>query len=127
MIAQAFVHGDSLESSLVGIIVPEQETVVEWAAKNKVSYKSFGDLVAHPLLKQAILQEMDSVAKENKLAGFEQVKTIHLVEELFSVENNLLTPTFKLKRNIAQKKFEKELNALYGKGEKIVAQIKSKL
>ena len=32
------------------------------------------------------------------LQGFEMVRAIILEEELFAVENNLLTPTFKLKR-----------------------------
>jgi len=48
-----------------------------------------------------------------KLRGFEHVKGIHLSHELFSVENGILTPTFKLKRNEAKKKFQAEINEMY--------------
>jgi len=32
-----------------------------------------------------------------------------------SVENNMLTPTFKLKRNVAQKYYKKEIDQMYSK------------
>jgi len=45
------------------------------------------------------------------------------------VENELLTPTFKLKRNVAQKHFAKEIAQMYGKGDGAAkpAQLQSKL
>jgi long-chain acyl-CoA synthetase len=51
--------------------------------------------------KKAILAEMEVVGKAAKLRGFEYVKTIHLEPQAFGLENGLLTPTFKLKRNEA--------------------------
>ena len=39
-----------------------------------------------------------------------------LEAELWSVENNLLTPTFKLKRNEAKKKYLSQIDALYAQG-----------
>ena len=44
------------------------------------------------------------------------IQAVHLTPVPFSVENHLLTPTFKLKRNVAAKFFEKEIAAMYGKG-----------
>jgi long-chain acyl-CoA synthetase len=41
------------------------------------------------------------------------VKSIRLCSELFSLENGLFTPTFKLKRFEAKKKFEKEIQQMY--------------
>ena len=38
-----------------------------------------------------------------------------LLKDPFSVENDMLTPTFKLKRNIARDKFRAEIDALYAK------------
>jgi long-chain acyl-CoA synthetase len=41
------------------------------------------------------------------------IKAVHIELEPFSVENDLLTPSFKLKRNIAQKKYRAVLDQLY--------------
>ena len=37
LVAQAFIYGDSLQSFLVAVIVPEEETVMKWAQDNKIS------------------------------------------------------------------------------------------
>jgi long-subunit acyl-CoA synthetase (AMP-forming) len=49
-------------------------------------------------VRRAVLKEMDKTAASAKLLGFERIKNIHLTMEPFSIENDLLTPTFKLKR-----------------------------
>ncbi len=38
---------------------------------------------------------------------------MYLESELFSVDNELLTPTFKLKRPQLQKKYQPEIDAMY--------------
>jgi long-chain acyl-CoA synthetase len=50
---------------------------------------------------------------EAKLSGLEKVRRIHLHAEMFSVANELLTPTFKVKRNVAKKVFDKEIKQMY--------------
>ena len=60
-------------------------------------------------LKKAILQQMDDKAKEYHLTSLEKIKKVHLSFAPFSVENDLITPTFKIKRNIAKKFFDKEI------------------
>lgn len=49
---------------------------------------------------------MDAKAKESTLTSLEKVKKVHLTMTPFTVENDLITPTFKIKRNIAKKYFE---------------------
>jgi len=43
------------------------------------------------------------------------IKSVHLSPEEFSVENSMLTPTFKLKRNEAKKAFQSQIDKMYEK------------
>ncbi len=56
---------------------------------------------------------MEAKAKEYNLNSLEKVKSIYLRAEPFSVENDLITPTFKIKRNIARKVFKEQIDQMY--------------
>lgn len=62
---------------------------------------------------QAVLAEITALGKESKLHSFEQAKAIYLYPGLMSVDNGLLTPTFKSKRPQITKFFRKHLDSLY--------------
>lgn len=62
---------------------------------------------------QAIMHSMTQEGKAAQLRGFEQVAAITLVHEPFTVENGLLTPTFKLKRPVARTAYEGLIQAMY--------------
>jgi hypothetical protein len=63
--------------------------------------------------KDAILDDMNRIGQADKLRGFEYVKMIHLEPVFFSVENSMLTPTFKLKRNEAAEYYRPVINDMY--------------
>ncbi|NXM17746.1 ACSL5 ligase, partial [Ploceus nigricollis] len=111
-VAQVFVHGESLRSFLIGIVVPDAEMLPEFAAKLGVK-GSFEELCKNPAVKKAILDDMIRLGREAGLKSFEQVKDLYIHTELFSVENGLLTPTMKAKRGDLVKFFQKEIEALY--------------
>ncbi|KAF9115941.1 Long chain acyl-CoA synthetase 7 peroxisomal [Mortierella sp. AM989] len=113
LVAQVFVYGHSLQATLVGIVVPDAETLKLWANKNGLGDKSFEELCAVPLVKQTILKELSTFGRESDLKGFEILKNIHVVSEQFSIENDLLTPTFKLKRHTAKEKYAAEIDQMY--------------
>jgi len=48
-----------------------------------------------------------------KLTLVEKIKRIQLIDENFSIENGLLTPTMKVKRKKVTEKYKKELENLY--------------
>uniref|UniRef100_A0A8B9W101 Arachidonate--CoA ligase n=1 Tax=Anas zonorhyncha TaxID=75864 RepID=A0A8B9W101_9AVES len=111
-VAQVFVHGESLRSCLIGIVVPDHETLPEFAAKLGIK-GSYEDICKNSVMKKAILEDMVRLGKEAGLKSFEQVKDLHIHPELFSVENGLLTPTLKAKRAELVKLFQKEIEDLY--------------
>ena len=64
-------------------------------------------------MKNDIINIMDKFGREKNLMGFELPKKVYLVKEPFSIENEIMTPTMKLRRHFAKKFFEKEINKLY--------------
>lgn len=78
-------------------------------------------------LKEVILADMIKEGKKENVKSFEQVKSIKLVSEMFTVENNILTPTFKLKRAVARKTFKEDVKTLYQQLEEIENKAKQEL
>ncbi|XP_015245082.1 PREDICTED: long-chain-fatty-acid--CoA ligase 1-like [Cyprinodon variegatus] len=64
-------------------------------------------------VKAAILEDIVRLGKEGGLKSFEQVKAIHIHTEMFSIENGLLTPTMKAKRNEMRQCFRSQIDQLY--------------
>ncbi|OLY82978.1 Long chain acyl-CoA synthetase 7, peroxisomal [Smittium mucronatum] len=117
LVMQAFVHGDSFRNHLVAVIVPDKETFIPWAKKvlgqvaNGLSLK---ELCSDPAINKALLKELDQAGTASKLQGFEKVKAIYLEPNEFDIEvNQLLTPTLKLKRTEAAKKYADIITQLY--------------
>uniref|UniRef100_A0A671TAF2 Arachidonate--CoA ligase n=1 Tax=Sinocyclocheilus anshuiensis TaxID=1608454 RepID=A0A671TAF2_9TELE len=113
-VLQVFVHGDSLQSYLIGVVVPDPEVFVDWAKERGV-VGSYEELCQNPDVKKAVLEDMMAVAKEAGLKSFEQVKDLYLHPDMFSVSNSLLTPTLKSKRVDLRRVFSEQIAQMYSK------------
>ena len=117
-IEQVFVYGDSLQTYLVGILVPKAKDVIEFLKSKgieNVSKDNYKDYFEDEDLIKDILKEIDNYSRHNDIKGFEIIKKIYLSKEPFSIDNNLLTTTLKLRRHIAKKHFIKQIDKMYGK------------
>ncbi|KAF3624971.1 Long chain acyl-CoA synthetase 6, peroxisomal [Capsicum annuum] len=112
-IAQCFVYGDSFNSSLVAVVCVEPDVLKEWASSEGIKYEDLGQLCNDPRARAAVLAEMDAVGRDAQLRGFEFVKAVTLTIEPFTIENGLLTPTFKVKRPQAKAYFAKAISDMY--------------
>uniref|UniRef100_A0AAX7VJQ4 Arachidonate--CoA ligase n=1 Tax=Astatotilapia calliptera TaxID=8154 RepID=A0AAX7VJQ4_ASTCA len=111
-VSQLYVHGDSLQSCLVGIVVPDPETMPEWAKKKGI-LGTYEDLCKNTELKKGILEDLVRLGKASGLHSFEQVKNIYIHNEMFSIQNGLLTPTLKAKRPELKEFFKAKIDELY--------------
>jgi long-chain acyl-CoA synthetase len=64
-------------------------------------------------LKQLVLKDFMRLAAENNLNSLEKCKAFKLTLEQFTQENDILTPTMKIKRNIAKIFYQKDIEELY--------------
>ncbi|CAO3615255.1 unnamed protein product [Mucor fragilis] len=116
LVAQAFVYGDSMQAQLVGVFVPDKVTLLHWAAKRpEFANMPFEELCASPEVNTEVLKDIAKFGKENNLKGFEQVKSIYLTTDEFTIENELLTPTFKLKRELVKNLYQDQIRDMYHK------------
>lgn len=113
LVQQVFVYGDSLHSMLVAIVVPDPDALKrlpQWE-EGKSTVQS---MVADPAVKQAIKDEMTKIGKGANLQGFECVKDLFLEADAWTPED-ILTPTFKLKRNDAKHRYQAQIDTMYAK------------
>lgn len=119
LLAQLLVHGDSLQPYLVAVVVPDPVQFAAFCSKiigvkvSETDIARLQALCAEPRIVQAVLGVLDQDGRKAGLKGFEMIKKIHLTMELFSIENDTLTPTLKLKRKDAYNLYKRELDGLY--------------
>ncbi|CAL9776133.1 unnamed protein product [Musa acuminata subsp. burmannicoides] len=112
IVEDIWVYGDSFRSMLVAVVTPHEDSAKRWAEQNGHK-ESFCDLCKLEVLNKFILQELKTVAENNKLRGFEYIKGI-LVDPLpFDIERDLVTPTMKKKRAQMLKFYQSEIDKLY--------------
>ena len=110
-IAQAMVSGDK-RPYVVGLIVPDAEWAVEWARANdeKFDLKALQDL---PAFRSAV---SDAVARVNKeLSVIEKVRQFAFADEAFTIENEEMTPSMKIRRHKIRERYQERLDGLYRK------------
>jgi long-chain acyl-CoA synthetase len=64
-------------------------------------------------LKKEVIAQMDAKAREYNFTSLEKIKKVHLTSTPFTVENDLITPTFKIKRGNAKKAYATQIEAMY--------------
>jgi long-chain acyl-CoA synthetase len=102
------------EKMPAAIIQPHFEFLIEWAKRKDINTDySFQSLINNEKVIKRIQKEID---KTNTSFGkWEQIKSFKLTNEIWSVENGLLTPTMKIKRSAIKEKYKTLYNLIYNK------------
>jgi long-chain acyl-CoA synthetase len=109
-IAQALVYGDR-RPNLVALIVPSVEAIKAYAREARVDPDPAA-LAEDPGFRRRLDQAVNRANRE--LSAIERVRRYHVVPEPFSVDNGLMTPTLKLKRQEIYRRYADVLEGLYG-------------
>ena len=109
-VMQAMVSGDK-RPYMVGLIVPDPEWEKQWARENGHAGADGAALREIPEFAKAIKAAVDRTNKD--LSVIEKVRKFTVADEPFTVENDQMTPTLKIRRPFIREKYQERIEALY--------------
>ena len=108
-IAQAMVAGDK-RPYLVGLIVPDADWALGWARTQDEKF-DMAELQALPAFRSAIREAIDRVNKD--VSVIEKVRQFAFADEAFSIANEEMTPSLKIRRHKLKERYGARLDGLY--------------
>jgi long-chain acyl-CoA synthetase len=109
-ILQAMVTGDK-RPYIVGLVVPDPEWTRDWARGAGKGAETPEALRDDPDYLKAISAAVERVNAD--LSVIEKVRRFILADESFTVENEQLTPSIKIRRHVIRQVYGERLDGLY--------------
>jgi len=110
LIHQAIVIGDD-RKCLAALIVPSSDALRAEIIARKIPVTSAAEALAHPAVSSLYRERIDQCLRD--VADCEQIRRFKLLPRGFTVENDELTPTLKLRRKTIESHFWAEIESLY--------------
>ena len=111
LISQALVVGDG--KPYVGVLIALDEAALKrWKLTHNIpESRTVSELAVNPTLRAEI---QDAINDANSLVSHsESIKRFYILDRDLSEEENELTPTMKIKRNVVVRRFKKEIDQIY--------------
>lgn len=96
---------------VTSLIVPQIEHLKVLANKLKIDYKEEKELHINKEILKEIEKDINLVQKN--LATYEKVRRFALLEKPFTIEDNEMTPTMKIKRRVVEEKYKDLIEKMY--------------
>jgi long-chain acyl-CoA synthetase len=109
-VSQAVLIGDRRKFPIV-LVVPNWDQLERYAHLKNLDWTTRAGLLATPVIQAKMEKEV--LGQLTELARYETPKKVSLLEHDFSVERGELTPTFKVKRRVIDKAYQRVIDALY--------------
>ena len=104
------VYGDA-KPFLTALITLDEDEITKFARDRKLLYRDQGDLSRQQEVIDLISTEVN--AKNRDLASYETIKKFRILAEDFDQNNDEITPTFKIRRNVIVSRYKDLLNDMY--------------
>ena len=108
-IAQAMVYGDR-RPHLVALLVPDAEHAKHWA-ESRGKRARLADLIQDGEFRRHLTDALDRVNQH--LSPIEKIRRFAAIAEPFTVDNEMATPTLKIRRHVIKARYEELLQGLY--------------
>ncbi len=96
---------------LSALIVPDFESLREYADTHNIPYNRVEDLTNKQEIYELIEKEMNVI--QRKLANYEKVRKFTILDHSFSLENGEITPSLKIRRQYVEERYKPLIEAMY--------------
>ena len=103
------VYGDK-KPNITALIVPQQEFASDWAKANGKP-ADLSSLVEDADFRKAISAAIDRVNED--MSVIERVRKFILIADAFTIDNEMMTPSMKIRRHVIRAKYGDALEGLY--------------
>ena len=109
-VSNAVMIGDKRKFSIV-LVVPEVSALAKWARQRKLAVPDPERMLELPDITAKLEREVMVTLRD--LASYQMPKKVVIVEEDFTVENGMLTPSLKIKRKVIEENYRDRIDACY--------------
>jgi long-chain acyl-CoA synthetase len=109
-IANAMVDGANRPFN-VALIVPDMDTLKEWAQNKGLDTNSIPELLKNPAVQSLFREQIAEATRQVK--GYERPQRFLLLGEDFTTDNDMMTPKMSLKRRVIMERYKGAIDALY--------------
>lgn len=95
----------------VALVTINEETVGQWAQEQGIAWTDYADLAGKPEVRDLVWGEVEAVNR--RLASYETIKKIHVLDRDFTQETGELTPKMSVKRKVVERTWADELEGMY--------------
>lgn len=109
-IDQVVLFGDN-RKFITALVVPQREAIERFAREKGIAIADYPALLARKEITDLVAAEIERATVD--LTPFEKVRAFKLLPDGFTVANELLTPTLKLRRKKIVERYQDAIDALY--------------
>lgn len=93
------------------IIVPDFAFLKTWCQKHEIKYTTPQEMIKNPDVKKRYAEEIKKI--NQNFGDTEKIKRYELIADEWSVNNGILTPTLKVKRNVVKERYKDLIEIMY--------------
>ena len=108
--SQFMVFGNE-RNYVVALVTLDPDAIAEWAEENGLGGKSYEEIVAQPKTRELVQGYVDTL--NGQLNRWETIKKFELLDHDLTVESGELTPSMKVKRNVVEGNYSREIDKMY--------------
>lgn len=110
LISQAMVYGEG-KSYLVALLTLNPAEALDYARAHHIPATSLSELAHHPTIVRLVREIVDRV--NARVSSTEAIRRFAILERDFTIEEDELTPTMKVKRSVVTARYRDVLEQLY--------------